>query len=147
MIIMGLYYDRDGRPIDVMRWAELFGDPQYKRVALHWIRGWMVSSVWLGLDHNFFGGTPLIFETMVFPPGDEADRHGVWSENYQERYPSEAAALAGHDRALAWIREKLPDASEKEIIAAAQFDESWSPPDDISEITPRRATRDTHPDE
>jgi hypothetical protein len=31
----------------------------------------------------------------------------VWSGEYQERYATEAAAMAGHDRALAWLAEKL----------------------------------------
>ena len=66
-----MYSDRKGRPIDLMDWAQRLEDREYSVVAQHWIRGWMVSTVWLGLDHNFaFGGPPVIFETMVFPPGD-----------------------------------------------------------------------------
>ena len=47
----------------------------------------MVSTVFLGLDHAFDGGTPLLFETMIF--GGEHDE-------YQERYATWDEAEAGH---------------------------------------------------
>lgn len=128
---MILYYDRKGRPLDLMGWARLHEDRDYLMVAQHWIRGWMVSTVWLGLNHNFIGhGPPLIFETMVFPPGDEAGKHGIMSEEYCERYPTEESAQAGHDRALSWVREKLGDDSASDIMSAAQFSDPWTPPDE-----------------
>ncbi len=37
-----------------------------KHVADDQINGRRVSTVWLGLDHNHFGGKPLLLETMVF---------------------------------------------------------------------------------
>ena len=46
-----------------------------------------VSTVWLGLDHSYDGGPPLIFETMVFGGGLDLE---------MERYSTEAEALAGH---------------------------------------------------
>ena len=70
---MSRYFDRQGKPLAMMDWARKFEDREYATVAQHWVRGWMVSTVWLGLDHNFsMSGPPIIFETMVFPPGDEA---------------------------------------------------------------------------
>lgn len=106
------YYDRKGQPMDLMEWARKHEDWEYKRVAVHYVRGWMVSTVWLGLDHSFVfprgeRHIPVIFETMIFPPGDEAGEHGIMSEEYMERYSTEDAAQAGHDRALAWLVEKL----------------------------------------
>lgn len=105
---VGLYFDRQGHPMDLMQWAAKMEDLDYKVVAQHWVRGWMVSTVWIGIDHNFspFGKVPIIFETMIFPPGDEAE-HGIWSDEYCDRYPTEEAAQAGHDRALSWLREKI----------------------------------------
>ena len=51
-----------------------------------------VSTVWLGLDHNFgMQGPPLIFETMVFP------KEGEWGELDCRRYSTEEEALAGHE--------------------------------------------------
>jgi hypothetical protein len=105
-----LYYDRKGEPLDVHHWADLFGDDGYRTIAQHWARGWMISTIWLGLDHGFgHGHMPLIFETMIFPPGDAASKDGAWAEEYQERYSTEEAAHAGHDRAIAWLAERLGD--------------------------------------
>ena len=41
-----------------------------------------VSTVFLALDHNHFGGKPVLFETMVFRGGDgeEIDRCCTWEE-------------------------------------------------------------------
>ena len=41
-----------------------------------------VSTVFLGLDHNYCGGKPVLFETMVFRDGhgDEMDRCCTWEE-------------------------------------------------------------------
>jgi hypothetical protein len=122
-----VYYDRNGQPIDMMTWARAFETGEDRVVAQHWVRGWMVSTVWLGLDHNFFGGPPLIFETMIFPPGDEAPE-GTWSEEYCDRYPTEEAAQAGHDRALSWLREKLGEDALADItgpLLAGTSDEKW----------------------
>jgi hypothetical protein len=64
-----------------------------KRVAETTLpNGRWVSTVWLGLDHSFRSGPPLIFETMVFPnQGDMGDLDC-------DRYSTEAEALAGHAR-------------------------------------------------
>jgi hypothetical protein len=58
-----------------------------------------VSTVFLGLDHAWGGGTPLLFETMTFGGED-----GEW----QWRYRTKAAAQAGHDRVVAALRDGTP---------------------------------------
>jgi hypothetical protein len=132
------YYDRKGRPLELMEWARLLGDRDYAVVAQHWVRGWKVSTVWLGLDHGFAwlpGKTqPVIFETMVFPPGDEAGEHGTSSEEYTERYSTEAAAQAGHDRALSWVVARLGDGAAMEVMSAAQFGDAVAIPDDPGDL-------------
>lgn len=47
-----------------------------------------VSTVFLGLDHRFGEGPPLLFETMVFggPLDQECERYTTWDE-----------AIAGHE--------------------------------------------------
>lgn len=68
----------------------------YKRVAITRLSdGKVVSTVWLGLDHNYFGGPPLIFETMVFPSEDD------WTAEDSDRYSTEAEARAGHEAMVA----------------------------------------------
>lgn len=54
-----------------------------------------VSTVFLGLDHNFYGGAPLIYETMIF--GGECDQH-------QWRYSTVEQAREGHARVVAALR-------------------------------------------
>jgi len=55
----------------------------------------MVSTIFLGLDHNLLrDGTPILFETMVFD-GDKRDqyRYFTWDE-----------ALAGHNAIVEQLR-------------------------------------------
>lgn len=127
-----MYYDRNGQPIDMMTWAKTFEDHEARVVGQHWVRGWMVSTVWLGLDHSFnpfSQGPPIIFETMIFPPGDDApEGDSIWSEQHCERYATEAAAQAGHDRALAMIVERLGPDSVADItgpLVDASSDSQW----------------------
>jgi hypothetical protein len=51
--------------------------------------GCEVSTVFLGLDHRFGDGPPIVFETMVFggPFDQDCDRYESWDE-----------AVAGHAR-------------------------------------------------
>ncbi len=64
------YYKLEGKSIvqcrDMMEWAKWF-ETADRHVALEYIFGIRVSTVFLGLDHNFsMNGKPLLFETMVF---------------------------------------------------------------------------------
>ena len=102
------HYDRQGQPIDMMLWGQLHSDPVYKRVAESHVGPLWVSTVWLGLDHSFGDGPPLIFETMVFATdGTDID----WSEQICERYSTEEEALAGHQavvESLQYVIEEVP---------------------------------------
>lgn len=61
------FYDKDGVPLSLGQWCQLFGDFDYRRIAHDQIAGVGISTVWLGIDHNWSGeGLPVIFETMVF---------------------------------------------------------------------------------
>ena len=95
---MSLYFDRNGNElIDAALWAGLMADDDYRRVASTVVGKAHVSTVWLGLDHQFGEGPPLIFETMVF--GGDLDQH-------QWRYSTEAQAVEGHDRVVTLLRDK-----------------------------------------
>lgn len=68
---------------DLMRWAKIFegADRQVARTSL--AKGGHVSTVFLGLDHNFGDGPPLLFESMVFDPLGESldqDRCSTWAQ-------------------------------------------------------------------
>lgn len=101
---LGHYMLVDGVAVpapDVMAWAMWFEHAD-RRVALTEMGAVRVSTVFLGLDHNWGGGPPLVFETMVFGSevGDELDQ-------YQERYPTLESAMAGHERAVAAVQAQL----------------------------------------
>lgn len=87
-----LYFDREGRPITFGTWAVLWKNKNYQIVIQTQDGGVKVSTIWLGMDHGFGAGPPLIFETMVFggPLGEL---------EYQRRYSTEEAAFAGHKAA------------------------------------------------
>lgn len=94
------YYDRQGNPLTLEEWSERFNDPEAKRVAETTVGGIWISTVWLGLDHGWCGGMPVIFETMAFALGVG------WSELESRRYTTEAAALAGHEEVVAIARRR-----------------------------------------
>src|SRR3954452_10338429 len=85
------HYDRDG--IRISLWESMVLSANREDVVVRQTRigDFKISTVWLSVDHNFlssFSGSdePLIFETMIFGPGEE----------FQERYCTEAEALERH---------------------------------------------------
>ncbi len=72
-------YYPDGQPIlddellpATLKWAMLFEQTADRIVGqTKTLYGERLSTVWLGIDHNFFRiGPPLIYETMLFAPSD-----------------------------------------------------------------------------
>lgn len=91
-------YDRAGLPIDIDEWGRLREIEDYHRVGSTDVGEYWVSTVWLGLDHNFSRhGPPIIFETMVFLKSqrDDPDDRGL-ADIDVVRYATEQEALAGH---------------------------------------------------
>ena len=83
--------DDDAVGGDIRNWSDI------KRVAETTLpNGRWVSTVWMGLNHRFGDGPPLIFETMVFPSRDDM------GDLDSDRYSTEAEAFAGHERMVAW---------------------------------------------
>jgi hypothetical protein len=92
------YYDREGKPITVGQWGELrMAENDYIRVGSTRIKGFWVSTTWLGIDHKFGLGPPVIFETMVFrmKRGKIVSPGGF--DSYQVRYADYRQAEYGHD--------------------------------------------------
>lgn len=87
--------DKDNRtpiPVDLLTWAKWIDKAKNRDVGDERIRGVRVSTVFLGLDHNFDEqGEPLIFETMIFG-GDE--------DGYCERCSTWEQAVQMHARAV-----------------------------------------------
>ena len=72
----------------LMEWATFFEgkDRIVKQETLP--NGLRVSTVFLGIDHNFGDGEPLLFESMVFGIKDD--------EEIQQRYSTYEQAEKGH---------------------------------------------------
>lgn len=92
----GLYLlGDDGEPVqthDAIAWGRWFQQAD-RHVAYTEVGDGYVSTVFLGLDHNWWGGPPVLWETMTFQiPGLQ------WE---QRRYASRIDALAGHAEAVA----------------------------------------------
>jgi hypothetical protein len=135
------YYDPQGRHIDMWRWANLSHKrlpdgreriSKWKRIEQTFTREHWVSTVWLGLNHSWMGGPPLIFETMVFCKHDDAEgkqrrnadrmfrmnadtpditgfgheyeQHECDIDNDMDRYPTSRHARKGHWRMVEAVR-------------------------------------------
>jgi hypothetical protein len=93
-------------------WMERCGE--LRQVAETLVGEIRVSTIFLGLDHNFLGnGPPVLFETMAFVPaalviwGREFDRDGLW----QTRAHTWDEALATHAEGVQWAHDYLAQAN------------------------------------
>lgn len=83
---MNDHYILDGKKpilVDSMTWAKWFEKVREGRIVAKTKIGLAeVSTVFLGLDHNWSGSLPHIFETLVFGGklDGEMDRYSTWDE-------------------------------------------------------------------
>lgn len=96
---------------DVLEWAQWF-ETADRIVQQTNVDGWWVSTVFLGIDHQFGNGPPLLFETMIFNHDGKADT--PWREHYCERYTTYLQAHEGHWKAVGHLREALGLPAEEE---------------------------------
>lgn len=101
------HYDKDGNPIDVLRWSELFTDFKYRRIVETTLPNkiW-ISTVWQGLDHSLVQGKPLIFETMVFQRKEQKEQFDTLD---MARYSTLAEAKSGHAEMVKKWRAQMKD--------------------------------------
>lgn len=95
-----------GEP-SVEAWAQWFEDNglnERRRVGEDRVGQMRVSTVFLGIDHNFGSGPPHVFETMVFPSEDD------YGEVFSLRYSTWEEAEVGHRVALDWATRWKADA-------------------------------------
>lgn len=82
---------------DITAWARWFETSiEQRRVAWTEIGETHVSTVFLGIDHNWVSSPPILYETMIF--GGEHDQ-------YQRRHHTAAQAMAHHDQLVAALRD------------------------------------------
>lgn len=88
------YILKNKKPVQVNSvtlWAEQFEKSDRKVNDTFLDNEVHISTVFLGLDHSFGGGTPILFETMIF---------GGDNDGYQERYSNWDDARKGHIKAV-----------------------------------------------
>lgn len=92
------YILKDGKIITVplLEWAQWIEERSNKIIEQTEVPGGTVSTVFLGLDHNFSNsGPPLLFETMVFMVEDQDSKYGT-RECETDRYATIGDAKKGH---------------------------------------------------
>ena len=89
--------NRDPIPCAAEVWAACF--EQDRSIARAEFGDTVISTVFLGLDHNFGDGPPLLFETMVFGGtfDGECTRYSTWDQ-----------AVAGHRVMVKRVRPPVP---------------------------------------
>lgn len=101
----GYVLDNENNPVpsdNCWQWME--EHPYAKIVGLtRFPNGTRVSTVFLGLDHGWNGGPPVLWETMVFDSPDGSRYEDQW----QERYISHNEAVAGHLAVVAALLEEF----------------------------------------
>jgi hypothetical protein len=91
-----------GNPIpatDSNEWARWMYGPSNRLLRKDELCGMTVSTVFLGLDHNYGNGDPILWETMIF--GLEVI--GILNE-YQDRYSTREEAEKGHQKAIRFVK-------------------------------------------
>jgi len=109
-----LHWKLDGKLVvpvdDFMEWARWYetADRLVKQTRVGPLD---VSTVFIGLDHNFLqhSDRPLVFETMVFG----AHQKNEMDESFCERYSTWEEAEAGHAVAVAWAEAVVNKAKAK----------------------------------
>jgi hypothetical protein len=116
---LGLYVlDEQGEPApepDTVKWGQWFEEATKTggmRLAEDTAGPYWVSTVFIGLDHGFGRGPPVLWETIIFGMEEEEIQFLGKRDRYRKtvdmfRYTSKAEALAGHARAVT-LAESLP---------------------------------------
>lgn len=91
--------NKNSAPCSTDEWAEQLEKMVFektKHVADETISGKRISTIWLGIDHQWCeNGPPLLLETMVFNENEESI--------YCERYSTWDQAELGHKVAVQWV--------------------------------------------
>lgn len=76
---------------DMHEWEIFYSEMSLRIVNKTEIGDVSISTVFLGLDHGYGEGPPILFETMIF---------GGVHDQYQERYCTWEEAERGHEEAI-----------------------------------------------
>lgn len=123
---LGLYMlDEAKEPVkvtDTEAWAKWLQSNPDRHVAKDIIGHYRVSTVFLGIDHQFRdNGPPILYETMVFDENkrvviDGKDYGREQWEGYCERYATKAEAAEGHGRACRAVLKQMRKEQDDGIL-------------------------------
>src|SRR3972149_5510632 len=109
MIFNGYYIlDKHGEPMvetDSMRWSEWFKTADRKVNGTD-VGAFFVSTVFLGMDHNFGDGEPILYETCIFKNNESKIELGDFHSEVVDRYTDKEKAEIGHDGYVKKLQEK-----------------------------------------
>lgn len=97
-------FDENNKPVKLLDVSEVEVWLKSKKRLLKRdaVQDYQVSTVFLVMDHSLnileMHSDPILWETMIF---------GYDDDNYQERYTSYEAAMAGHQRAIDFLLGKV----------------------------------------
>jgi hypothetical protein len=104
--------DKDNKPVeaDIDEWGKFFENIENRRVASTMVGAHHVSTVFLGIDHNWSDdGSPILWETMIFSSDVDIDNQ-CW------RYSSYEDALKGHAAAIDWLKSRQKTGFIKKLL-------------------------------
>lgn len=91
------FYDRQGNPLELLAWARLYEDDDYRQLRVTDLGTYVVSTIWRGFDTRLANpdGPPRIFEVAIWSTTAGNDPQNCDGQTYQ--YPDEELALGAHD--------------------------------------------------
>ena len=89
------FYDREGKPLELLDWARKYEDGEYRQVALTRVAGGAISTIWIGFNQGLSlqPGPHHLYETALLGKEDAVEILGRWD--------TEAEAQEGHGFAVA----------------------------------------------
>jgi hypothetical protein len=98
---------------DLIKWGQWMEEAGKRRiVAKTQVGKYLVSTVFLGLNHQWGSGPPLLFETMVFTRAHKIYEHNerlyrAREEISCDRWTTWDQAQRGHDETVKRLKEKV----------------------------------------
>jgi hypothetical protein len=90
---------------DFLEWAQWLENSS-RHIGYHSVSGFIVSTVFLGINHSFGHGPPLWFETMVFRA--DGNQELIAGQDYEQlRYSTIEDARAGHQLVVEAVQKGL----------------------------------------
>lgn len=106
----------DGNNLEELRsWALWFEDINNTRIAYHEVGNLIVSTVFLGIDHNMgYDDRPVLFETIIFDK-TKTDKYGNHESVYMQRYSDFDIAFRHHEFIVTKLEGMLDHSNHLEI--------------------------------